>query len=356
MNRYLFVFTIIFMSLLAACGPQHVDVVLATQTPVPPATGTPTLKPVPDEFAFLPDQLEIIQPGNLMRLQLLKTYPAEIPLQNSAVAISPDGRTLAVGSSSTAAILFIDLAGVNSSRKIQVDTGFQGPFDKIEYLADGTILANSTTGYQSYHLDPDGNLLARWGYPAVVSPDGKVLAYADNAGTVLVDVNNDQILGSLEGNVVLSLSFSPDGSRLAVATAGVDYLTCHVWDVVRRTLLATLNDAGDVRFSPDGKFLAVTGIEGDLTNFKIFDADGKTQLQTLSAPQGLDGSAPLLSPDGQMIFSQIPGGTPVAWETNNWQSLALPVLQGSLDSFSPDGRILITRTSDGGILLWGIFS
>jgi hypothetical protein len=57
-----------------------------------------------------------------------------------------------------------------------------------------------------------------------------------------------------------------------------------------------------------------------------------------------------------MIFSQIPGGTSLAWETNNWQSLAIPVLKGSLDSFSPDGRILITRTSDGGILLWGILS
>jgi WD40 repeat protein len=347
--------------LLAACGPQPTVEFLPTETSLPPvpatsppATQTPAPEPAPTEFNFQPGQTEIIQPGNLARLQLLKTYPAEIPLQSSVVAISLDGKTLAVGSSSTSQILFIDIAGEKSSWSVQVNTAFEGPFDGIEYLADGTLLASSATGYQSYHIDADGKLLARWGYPPAMSADGKMVAYADNAGTVLVDAVTDELLGLLEGNVVLSLSFSPDGSRLAVATAGVDYLTSYVWDVTNQTLLATLNDTGEVRYSPNGKFLAVTSYEGELSGLKVFDADGKTQLASLTAPEGLDGSAPLISADGQLILAQIPNGSPLAWNTTNWQLLDLPVLDGQLDSFSPDGRILITRMPDGAILLWGI--
>jgi WD40 repeat protein len=361
MCRRSFIFTIAVVSLLAACGPKSVEESLPNETSLPPATAMPvpaTQTPTPEltstESALLPGHLETIQFGNLTRLQLLKTFPAEMPLQKSAVAISPDGKTIAIGSNSIASILLIDLASGNLSRKMQINTQFNGPFDVIEFLSDGTLMVSSTKGYESYHIDANGDVLSTWGYPFAVSADGNTVAFGDNMGTTLVDIISHETLGSLEGNVVLSLSFSPDGSKLAVATAGVDYLTCYVWDVAGQTLLATLNEAEDIRFSPNGKFLVVTSHEGDLMNLKIFDSDGKTQFATLSDPQGLNGFAPLLSPDGLVIASQTPGERPVAWNTTNWQPLDMPALEGQLDLFSPDGRILITRASDGEILLWGV--
>jgi hypothetical protein len=42
------------------------------------------------------------------------------------------------------------------------------------------------------------------------------------------------------------------------------------------------------------------------------------------------------------------------WETTTWQLLDTAAVEGELHSFSPDGRILITRTADGSILLWGV--
>ena len=357
MSHRLFIFTFTF--LLVACTPHSVEEFSPTETSLPPATSVPAAQtPAPElvstETASLPGQLEIIQPVNLMHLQLLKTFPAEIPLQNSAVAISPDGKTMAIGSNSTATIFFIDLASGNPLQNMQINTQFNGPFDVIEYLADGSLLASSAKGYESYHIDVNGDILFTWGYPFAISADGKTVAFGDNMGTTLVDIISSEPLGSLDGNVVLNLSFSPDGSKLAVSTAGVDYLTSYVWDVASQTLLATLNETGEARFSPDGKFLITTSGEGQLNSLKIFDADGKTQLTTLTDSQGLKGIAPLLSPDGQMIAAQTPTGRPVAWNTTNWQSLNMPALEGQLDLFSPDGRILITRTSDGGVLFWGV--
>ncbi len=361
MNLRLFIFTIAFIFLFAACRTQPAEEFFPTETALPPvpitaltATQTPTPEPVSTENAFLPGQLEIIQPGNLMRLQLLKTFPAEIPLLRSAVAISPDGETMAIGSNSTSHIIFIDIDGENSSSDIQVNTQFNGPFDVIEYLADGTLLASSAKGYESYHIDVNGDILATWGYPFAASADGNTVAVGGNEGTILVDITKNEELGLLQGDYGLSLSFSSDGSKLAVSSAGVDYLTSYVWDVASQTLLATLNDTGEARYSPNGKYLVVISYIEDSLSLKVLDADGKTQLASLTNPQGLDGYAPLLSADGQLIFAQIPNGRPVAWDTTNWQSLDIPDIDGKLDSFSPDGRILITRAADGAILLWGV--
>jgi WD40 repeat protein len=354
----LFIATTAFLFLLAACAAKPVEEFSPTETSLPPlrstavpATQTPTPEPVSNEIT---GQWEVIQPGNLMRLQLLKTFPAEIPMQYSSLAISPDGKTLAIGSNSTSAIFFIDLSGGSSSWNFQVNTQFQGAFNAIQYLPDETLLASSPVGYESYHIDTSGDILATWGYPFAVSTDGKTAAVGDNAGTVLIDVIDNEALGSLEGNVVLSLSFSPDGSKLAVSTAGVDYLTGNVWDIASQTLLATLEDIGDLRFSPDGKFLIATSSEGDLSDLKIFDAQSQTQLATLKGSQSLDGAAPLLSPDGRMILARIADGSPVAWDTTNWQPIEMPALDGQLDLFSPDGRILVTRGADGAILFWGV--
>jgi WD40 repeat protein len=184
MGRRLFIFTIVFVSLLAACSPQSAEGSPPTETAPPPATVIPvsaTQPPTPElistNIAFLPGQSEIIQPGNLMRLQLLKTFPAEIPLQKSAVAISPDGKTMAVGSNSNASIIFFDLVSGNISTVMQTNTHFNRPFDMIEYLADGTILASSSRGYESYHIDANGNVLSTWGYPFAVSEDRKTAAF-----------------------------------------------------------------------------------------------------------------------------------------------------------------------------------
>ena len=100
-------FTVILITafVIAACSPKPVEETLSTTTAIPSATVTnvPTVQaptsvpatqpPVSGEWL---SPLEVIQAGNWSRLQLLKTFPAEMPLDHSAVAISPDGKTVAV--------------------------------------------------------------------------------------------------------------------------------------------------------------------------------------------------------------------------------------------------------------------
>jgi WD40 repeat protein len=374
MHRRLFVLVISVVFLIVSCAPVATEQVMPTAVAIPLATETfvPTTQPpsiesvTPTEASqvALPmdwlSQLEVIQAGNWSRLQLLKTFPAEMPLNHSAVAISPDGKTMAVGSSEGAQIFFFDIASGQLSRTISIGISNVGAYFNIvgmEYLPDGTIMANSTGPYAIYHIDGAGNVLSMWdGTGFALSADKRTIAHGTVDGVALVDIASNTLLGSFEGNYALDFSFSPDGSKIALNDVGVDYVTTTIWDVASKTQLTTLNEMGNVRYSPNGKFLAVTSYAENQNPLKIFSPDGVTQLATLSVnePNSLTGEAPLFSHDGSIIAAQVGNGSPLAWDTTNWQIIDSSALQGELYSFSPDGRILVTRASDGSILLWGV--
>jgi len=363
-----FTSTIAVLFLLAACAPNAGTATLpaatATQsaivTPVP-ATQTLPSAPVTQTAAPESAHLEVIQAGNWSRLQLLKTFPAETPLSQSAIAISPDGRTMAVGAREGANILYFDLATGRLLQVVPMNLPYIGEYFNyvgMEYLPDGTILANSNGPYMIYHIDTVGNILSAWdGISFAVSADKRVMAY-DKDGITLVEIAHNIPLATLEDSDAMYFSFSPDGSKIASESIGVDYLYTEIWDIPNSILLTTLDETANPRFSPDGKFLAVTkyDYENDTTPVKIFSPDGATEVATLdvSEPSGLNNRAPLWSLDGSVITAQIGNGAPAAWESTNWQLLETPALQGEIHSFSPDGRMLITRTADGSILLWGV--
>jgi WD40 repeat protein len=88
------------------------------------------------------------------------------------------------------------------------------------------------------------------------SPDGKTLAYGDNAGqVVLYDLASEQSTTLKVGSVVNSVAFSPDGKTLAYGdNAGQVVL----YDLAskRTTTLNALGSVESVTFSLDGKTLA----------------------------------------------------------------------------------------------------
>ncbi len=363
MHRRLFILVISVVFLIISCTPVF------TEQAIPPATETfvPTTQPSPLEpvtptaasRSALPtdwlSQLEVIEARDWSRLQLLKTFPAEMPLTHSAVAISADGKTMAVGSSSGAKIFFFDLSNGQLSRTVSVNgvANADAYFNTLEYLPDGTLMANSDGPYAIYHIDTAGNVLSTWdGSSFALSADKKTMAYGTNTGTTLVDIASNTSLGSFEGGYALDFSFSPDGSKIAINDAGVDYVYTAIWDIASGTQLAKLDETGDGRFSPNGKFLVVTSYAESPSLSKVYDADGKTQLAALSVnePSGIA----LISSNGLIIAAHLASGSTVAWDTTNWQLLESLPLEGELDLFSPNGRILVTRASDGSILLWGV--
>jgi WD40 repeat protein len=364
MHRRSFVLTIIALFFLVACNLfAPVERIPPTATGAPfIVTQAPTLIAATQTHASHPGSLEVINAGNWSRLQLLQTFPAEMPL-SSAIAISPDGKTLAVGGKTGAEIFLFDVASGQLLQTVSIGLSQVGEYfylSDMEYLPDGTIMVNSSGPYAIYHIDAAGNILSRWdGINFAISADKKMIAhYTMEAGIVLTEIATNTSLHSLEDPDAMDFSFSPDDSILAAEDVGVDYLHVEIWDIPNLRLLTTLDETANPRFSPDGRFLAVTkyDYENDRTPLKIFSPDGTSEVTSLdvSEAHGVSNVAPLWSLDGSIIVAQVAAGSPIAWETTNWQPLESPALQGELHSLSPDGRILITRADDGAILLWGV--
>ncbi len=200
-----------------------------------------------------------------------------------AVAISPDGSTLATGHSGGVINFWTqDLEQIGSIPAYTpaprrpanvVAVAFSPAGDRLAsrgaIVPDGSAsvkLWNLETGAMEASLEGD----ASGGVNSIAySPDGSVLAgYYDgtySAGTVrLWDGNTGAVLADLESEVVRphAVAFSPDGNLLAVA--GLNDLI-EIWDLSSRTIAHTfstgriLNHVYALAFAPDGQTLVTAG-------------------------------------------------------------------------------------------------
>jgi WD40 repeat protein len=322
-----------------------------------PATPLPASMPVtriavqqsglPSEWL---SQLEIIKPDNWSRLQILQTFPAEMPMQRSAAVFSPDEKTIVMGSNSSAKLFFFDIASgrLKTSLVINGVKNTGSPFKTIAYLTDGTLLANADRPYTVYHIDPTGNVLTAWNsiYFAV-SADEKLLALDVNEGTLLVNDRQETPAALLKNSNGYGFSFSPDNSRIAINAVTEEYANVDIWDIKSKSILKTLPDAYRVTYSPDGKFLAL--LDANDGSLNAFSADDFTLVTTIRDRR----SDYLISPDGSILAYQTEDGTSISMDTATWKPVET-ALRGELYTFSSDGRMLMTRTDDGGMLIWGV--
>ncbi|MCJ7625034.1 MAG: hypothetical protein MUO76_16155, partial [Anaerolineaceae bacterium] len=141
----------------------------------------------------------------------------------------------------------------------------------ISFSPDGSILVvRSRSNILVWSLI-DEQLLHRYrGYSMALSPDGSLLAVANN----MLDRKAIEIYQTISGDwvsaiqaIATSMAFSPDNSLLAVADTSVT-----LWQIADGTLIQTLRDAGhfgEVSFSSDGKLLLLTGWDGALNGWGI---------------------------------------------------------------------------------------
>ncbi len=358
-----FTFSITTALLLFACSLFSPKETPPSETIIAPTTSMPATQPPTSMSVTQPsveqpnlqtgwlDQLETISSQNWTQLQLLQTFPAEMPMVHSVVVIEPDGKTLVLGNSNKAQLFFFDLeSGTISPKSLYIHDveNVDVPFKAIKYLSDGSIIVSSDSPYMIYHIDSAGNILSAWdGIEFAVSADEKNLALEVDEGTSVINIANNAPIALLENSNGLGFSFSPDNSKIAIDAVTVDYANVDIWDIKSQTILKTLLNMYKASYSPNGNFLAaLDNVEGSL---KIFSPDGAIQITTIRDIH----SDYLISPDGSIVAYQTAEGSSVARDTTNWAPIET-ALRGRLDSFSPDGRFLITRTDDGGILIWGI--
>src|SRR5262245_44409791 len=189
------------------------------------------------------------------------------------------------------------------------------------------------------------------------SPDGKWVASADASLNTarLWDASTGRVVRTFWGHRggVLSVSFSPDGKRLASAA---DDGTARIWDLQTGKQLRLLRGVArrnpQVTFGAKGKSVTV------LDNFGLvvrFDADtgkslGRIQLERESGDH-------ILSPRGDRIV--LGRGNAIAvWDAVSGKSVCAIPVAGKPTSlrFSADGKQVAARESSGEVRVWRVES
>jgi tricorn protease-like protein len=281
----------------------------------------------------------------------------------ASVKFSPDGKLLAVG-------------GYQEVRLI----------DPISGKVSATLSGHSDY-VRSIAFSPNGSLLAagggppqRWGeikiwdvkshqlvktmqghrdciYSVAWSPNGKLIASGSYDKMVkLWDVSSGQELRNLQDHIdaVFAVAFSPDGKRLA---SGSQDRAVKIWDVATGQRLFTLSDALDgltsIAYSPSGDQIAAAGYDKTIYVWRLGDADGKL-VQSLIADE--DSILALVwSPDGKTIITSSSDGSIRFRDAATLNPIA--VIDRQPDwvetlGISPDGQWLAAGRYNGSLSLY----
>jgi WD40 repeat protein len=289
-----------------------------------------------------------------------------------ALAISPDGKYLAVHGGGDSTLYMRELAADKDKVlwKGNHPQGFRLAFTRDSKMIasggwDSTIrLWDVATGKRlPADLPPSHE---GWVYGVATLPDGNRIVCADSGGQVLLwDIARQTVLGRFAGHTgrVLCVACSRDGKT--VATGGTDKKV-RVFETASGKLLRTIEVRGQVRgldFSPDGKRLAsavgpdrystwMGPIQGDAA--QVWNpATGDIQL-TLSGVTG-GAKAIAFAPDGKTLATAGNDGTVRIFDAaGGKERLTLKVGKGAVETvaFSPDGELIAATGQDELVSLW----
>ena len=285
---------------------------------------------------------------------------------NPSVALSADGRTI-VSTSRDGRVIWWDLARRKPKLTVKVEAGYRA----VAMSPDGRTAA---IGIDKRVLFVDVPTGATWESRSVLpanpnwllfSPDGKTLVSTGSDGAVTVwDVASRTIRETLRGHseVVWQPVFSPDGNTLYTASNDG---TAIAWDLTPRRRFPqefTFSRGGGspdwpyeypVRFSPDGRLIAV-GLKG--SGIELRDSSDPVLIEAALGATGGEVASLAFSPDGRTLAAVTGGGVATLWDLRTRSLRRRPFRVDANDavavSISADGAILATGGADG-VELWG---
>jgi serine/threonine protein kinase/WD40 repeat protein len=149
-------------------------------------------------------------------------------------------------------------------------------------------------------------------------------------------------------------AISPDGQMIAISVSGFGFRVLRISDGGERFSRQTTHDhVHALTFSPDGAFLlSASGVES--ATIQLWDVATGECVRTLGGHSSYVSDLQF-TPDGKYLVSSSSDQTIRLWDWPEGRPVA--ILRGHLDevdglSVSPEGRILASRGRDGSIFLW----
>ena len=296
------------------------------------------------------------------------------------VAFGKDNQTLISGSADRTVRIW-----QNQNNLLETLQGHQGKVHSIKFNPQGNLLASASEDNTIKFWQPREGILppnskhsiSELRHPTAVisinfSPNGEILASGDWEGLVkLWRVSTGETIKTLKAHkhFVNSISFNQDGNILA--SVSPDW-TVKLWNGKTGSLLTSLKQhTGEVLgvdFSPEDNIFATSSRDKTIKLWRVVIPQNTSQkgdlvknvrVTPVKKLQGHSNAvhAVSFSPDGKILASASSDETIKLWRVND--GTLLKTLKGHKKSvkslaFSPDGQMIASASGDRTVKLWNI--